>query len=122
MIVELHNLATDPPLFWVEIEAVTVPNEGGKGFIVCFIPRGGFVPYRAEFNLRNYYMRVGDDSIFPMSVILRRLLYSQPLAKIEKRAVLSTECKEHDGRPPDYGNTRSPCRLREGQQRTKITF
>src|SRR5271157_1593181 len=41
---ELHHLATDPPLSGVEIEAITVPNEGGRGFVVCFVPQGAFVP------------------------------------------------------------------------------
>ena len=98
---ELHHLATDPPLSGVEIEAVTVPNEGGKGFVVCFIPQGAFVPYRAEFNIRNYYMRVGDDSIILSPVILRRLFYPQSLAKLEMRVILSTSRKEYEGRMTD---------------------
>ena len=99
---ELHHLATDPPLSGVEIEAVTVPNTGGKGFVVCLIPQGAFVPYRAEFNVRTYYMRVGDDAIIPSPVILRRLFYPQSLAKLEMRAVLSSERREHQGRMTDF--------------------
>jgi hypothetical protein len=98
---ELHHLATDPPLSGVEIEAVTVPNEDGKGFVICFIPQGVFVPYRAEFNIKNYYMRVGDDSIIVSPVILRRLFYPQSLAKLEMRVILSSSRKEYEGRPTD---------------------
>lgn len=86
---ELHHLATDPPLSGVEIEAVTVPNAGGKGFVVCFIPQGAFVPYRAEFNIKNYYIRIGDDSIIPSPVILRRLFYPQSLARVELSVTLT---------------------------------
>jgi hypothetical protein len=99
---ELHHVATDPPLSGVEIEAVTVPNEGDKGFVVCFIPQGAFVPYRAEFNIKHYYMRVGDDSIVPSPVMLRRLFYPQSLAKLKMRAVLSSERKEYEGRMTDF--------------------
>jgi hypothetical protein len=95
---ELHHQATDPPLSGVEIEAVTVPNTGDKGFVVCFIPQGAFVPYRAEFNIKNYYIRVGDDSIVPNPVILRRLFYPQSLAKLEMRVILSREREEYEGR------------------------
>jgi hypothetical protein len=98
---ELHHLATDPPLSGVEIEAVTVPNEGGRGFVVCFIPQGAFVPYRAEFNVRNYYIRVGDDAIVPNPVILRRLFYPQSLAKVEMRVILSSERQAYEGRMTD---------------------
>jgi len=98
---ELHHVATDPPLSGVEIEAVTVPNDGGRGFVVCFIPEGAFVPYRAEFNIRNYYIRVGDDAIVPSPVILRRLFYPQSLAKLEMRVILSTERKEYEGQMTD---------------------
>lgn len=94
---ELHHVATDPPLSGVEIEAVTVPDEGGKGFVVCFIPQGAFVPYRAEFNIKNYYIRVGDDSIVPSPVMLRRLFYPQSLARLEMRVVLSSARKDCGG-------------------------
>src|SRR5208337_179338 len=61
----LHHEATDPPLTGVRVEPFTDPTEGRKGFVVCLIPQGDFVPYRAEHSDRQYYIRVGDDSIIP---------------------------------------------------------
>ena len=90
---ELHHQASDPPLSGVEIEPVRDPNEGGKGFVVCFIPQGVFVPYRAEYSNNQYYIRVGDDSIVPRPAILRRLFYPQSLARIEMSVVLSNHEK-----------------------------
>jgi hypothetical protein len=86
---ELHHQATDPPLQGLDVRAVIDPNEGGKGFVVCFIPEGQFVPYRAEHCAMHYYVRVGDDSIVPNRAILRRLFYPQSLAKFKMSVVLS---------------------------------
>ncbi|WP_165227275.1 RNA-binding domain-containing protein [Aquisphaera insulae] len=80
-LMQLHHLATNPPLSGVEVHAVT--DEGEKGFVVCYIPQGRFVPYRAEFDINQYYIRVGDDSVVPSPVILRRLFFPQSLARIE---------------------------------------
>lgn len=79
---ELHHQATDPPLPGIDVQAVSDFAEGGKGFIVCFIPQGEFVPYRAEYSGSQYYVRVGDDSIVPNRVVLRRMFYPQSLAKL----------------------------------------
>ena len=98
---ELHHMATDPPLSGVEMEAVTVPDEGGKGFVVCFIPQGHFVPYRAEFNINNYYVRIGDDSIVAPRVFLRRLFYPQSLARVETSVELSKTQKLIDNKSVD---------------------
>jgi hypothetical protein len=94
---ELHHQATDPPLPGVEITPVSDPGEGGKGFVVCFIPQGSFVPYRAEYSNRNYYIRVGDDSIIPSPVILRRLFYPQSLARIEAFVRLTSAERQSAG-------------------------
>ena len=59
------------------------------------------MPYRAEFNIKNYYIHVSDDSIIPSPVILRRLFYPQSLAKLEMRVILSSSRKECDGVPTD---------------------
>jgi hypothetical protein len=78
----LHHESTDPPLPGIRIEAYTDSNKGGKGFVVCYIPQGDFVPYRAEYAQKQYFIRVGDDSIIPGRVILRRLFYPQSMAKL----------------------------------------
>ena len=93
---ELHHLATDPPVDGIDIQAVEDLGESGQGFVVCFIPQGQFVPYRAEFNIKNYYIRIGDDSIIAPPVILRRLFFPQSQAKLEMRVVLASERKERE--------------------------
>ena len=49
---ELHHQATNPPLSGIKIHSVIDPNESGKGFVVCFIPEGKFVPYRGSIPVR----------------------------------------------------------------------
>jgi hypothetical protein len=90
---ELHHQATDPPLPGIDVRAISDPGEGGKGFVVCSIPQGEFVPYRAEHSAKQYYVRVGDDSIVPHRVMLRRLFYPQSLARLEMSVVVMMERK-----------------------------
>jgi hypothetical protein len=85
---ELHHIATDPPVGDIDIQSVEDPNSQGGGFVVCFVPVGNFVPYRAELNIKNDYIRIGDDSIITPPVFLRRLFYPQSLARIVMRAAL----------------------------------
>jgi hypothetical protein len=87
-LMELHHEATDPPLTGAQAVPVIDPSEGGKGFVVCYIPQGEFVPYRAEHCQRHYFIRVGDDSIIPNRVMLRRLFYPQSLAKLKMSVVM----------------------------------
>ena len=88
---ELHHQATDPPLPGIEIKTVADPNEAGQGFVVCFVPAGDSVPYRAEHCEYQYYMRVGDSSVVPSRVMLRRLFYPQSLARPEISVVAKLE-------------------------------
>ena len=68
---ELHHLASDPPIQGVEVEAVPDPADPARGFVVCFIPENGVKPVRAEHAGKQFYIRVGDDSVVPSTALLR---------------------------------------------------
>ena len=72
---ELHHLATDPPIQRVEIETVPDPAHPARGFLICYVPESSVKPVRAEQAGKQFYIRVGDDSVVP-SVALLRLLFA----------------------------------------------
>lgn len=72
-LMELHHLATDPPIQGVEVEAVPDPADASRGFVVCFVPENGVKPVRAEHAGKQFYIRVGDDSVVPSTALLRAL-------------------------------------------------
>jgi hypothetical protein len=48
-LMELHHLATDPPIQGVEVEAVLDPVDTSRGFVVCFVPENSeYVPQRVR--------------------------------------------------------------------------
>ncbi|WP_406699171.1 hypothetical protein V5E97_09860 [Singulisphaera sp. Ch08] len=87
----MHHEATDPPLPGIRVEPF-IDSVDGKGFVVCYIPQGEHVPYRAEHNQKQYFLRVGDDSIVPSRVILRRLFFPQVQPRFEITTTLEYEC------------------------------
>lgn len=74
---ELHHQATEPPVLGVEIEAYSIPNGKGEGFVVCFIPESPFRPHRAEHADRQFIIRAGDDFVTASVSLLRNLFYPQ---------------------------------------------
>lgn len=55
---DLLTAATDPPLAGVEIEPYGIPGNPGKGFVVCYVPKGDLKPYRSDQFDRNYHVRI----------------------------------------------------------------
>ena len=56
---ELHRGATDSPLGHVEIKAFLLPEDPGRGFVVCFVPEGEYKPYRSELAEQQYFLSRG---------------------------------------------------------------
>lgn len=67
--------ATDPPVPDIQIEAFEDPAEGGKGFVVCYIPESPYKPHRAELEGRRWVMRSGDNFVDLPVAVLRSLFY-----------------------------------------------
>jgi hypothetical protein len=95
---ELLHDAADPPVPGVRIEAFEDPNEGGMGFVVCFVPASPYAPHRAEHADKNYYMRWGSSTAPPSVSVLRRLFYPRHQPVLSVRTQLSY-IKE--GQPPN---------------------
>jgi Putative DNA-binding domain len=72
---ELHLQATDPPVPGVRIEAYPDPSNGGKGFVVCYIPESDYKPHRAETANRRWMMRIGSNFVDVPPPVLRSLFF-----------------------------------------------
>jgi hypothetical protein len=92
-LMELHHVATDPPIPGVEVEHVGDP--AGGGYVVCYIPEGNAKPYRAE-NVKNhpYYIRIGDDSVIPPPSILRNLFF--PQTRMSLQFTITSWCRKSE--------------------------
>lgn len=69
---DLLRDATESPVQGVQIEPI--PNPGGGGFVVCFVPNGNDKPYRSAVD-GVYYMRVQDGFISMSRSLLRSLFF-----------------------------------------------
>lgn len=92
----LHG-ATDPPLSGVELFHVLDPDSDGRGFVICFIPPGELVPYRAERSDRQYYLRINGSSEVPQRATLARLFYPHSLCRLRLRVKIRAEQKPMQG-------------------------
>ena len=64
------------------IEFFPIDCDGG-GFVVCLIPEGKHKPYRAELDpKRQYYQRVGDNSVVIPHSLLRSLFYPKSAPRL----------------------------------------
>jgi hypothetical protein len=64
-----------PPVAGVHIDSVPDPEDGNRGYVVCYIPESANKPHRAELAGRNYYLRIGDSSVVPPVSLLRSLFF-----------------------------------------------
>jgi hypothetical protein len=75
-LMELHHVATDPPIAGVRVEPILTP--AGDGFVVCLVPESRDKPHRAELvKNKPYYIRVGDDFVVTPHPILRAMFFPQ---------------------------------------------
>src|SRR5207249_12045924 len=52
------------------------PAEGGKGFIVCYIPESAYKPHRTELGgAKRWMMRIGDSFVDVPPSVLRSLFH-----------------------------------------------
>lgn len=72
---ELHHQATDPPVPGVEFLAIPDSAEGGRGFVVCYIPESDYKPHRAELASKRWTIRVGDSFVDTPVPFLRSLFF-----------------------------------------------
>jgi hypothetical protein len=81
--------ATNPPVMGVEY--LTVADQAGEGFIVCFVPQSAHKPHRAEWAGKQYYYRAGDDFLPAEPAMLRYLFYprNHPILRISARLAIS---------------------------------
>jgi Putative DNA-binding domain len=84
-LLELHSVATDPPVQGVQIESYIEAATRQDGFVVCFIPEGSARPHRAEHASRQYYIRCGDDFLVPNVSLLRLLFYPYARSRVTPR-------------------------------------
>lgn len=85
---ELHHDSNDPPVQGVEFLVCSDPADGGKGFVVCYIPESSHKPHRAEHCGKTFSIRVGDSFVQPNVSILRSMFYPQvsPWLEMEIKA------------------------------------
>jgi hypothetical protein len=94
-LIELQRQATDPPLGNVEIEAYSLPSAPGKGFVVCFVPEGGYKPYRTEDGKKSQFMiRAGDSFVVMSRSMIQSMFYPHSQAVFRVNAHLSWELKD----------------------------
>jgi len=80
-LMELHHVATDPPIPGVEVIPISSNKHGKRGFVVCFVPESHFAPHRAEHCANKpFFIRVGDDFVPAGVSMLRRLFYPHSTA------------------------------------------
>jgi hypothetical protein len=83
-LMQLRGLAADPPLPNVEIKGYEHPDKPGTGFVVCFVPEGGFKPYRTnDGNASQFYLRSGDTFSVMSRSLIQSMFYPRPLAKFQ---------------------------------------
>ena len=75
-LIELQNDAVDPPIVGVDVRPV-LKKGSPEGFVVCHIPESSFLPHRAMWAEREYYMRTGDSNRPIPTALLRRMFYPQ---------------------------------------------
>ena len=95
---ELHHVATEPPVLGIEIVAVPDPQNHARGFVVCYVPESAFKPVRAEHAGRQFYIRAGDDSIVPSVTLLRSLFAPGSFAELTVKIRVEHWPKEPDVR------------------------
>lgn len=72
----LQHQTADPPVPDIKIEAFEDPAEGGKGFVVCYVPESAYKPHRAELGSgKRWVMRIGDSFVDVPPSVLRSLFY-----------------------------------------------
>lgn len=81
-LVELHHMASDPPIGGVEVEVIEDPDDKSRGFVVCYIPESALKPARAEYAGRQFYVRIGDDFVVPGTALLRALFVPNSNARL----------------------------------------
>jgi hypothetical protein len=90
-LIEFQRGAVDPPLANVETEAFPLPDDPGKGFVVCYVPEGPFKPYRSEQAGQQWFMRAGDNTVVMSRSVLQSLFYPRSKAVFRVRVTLSWE-------------------------------
>jgi hypothetical protein len=88
---QLHHQATDPPIPGVRVEAIPDPAEGGRGFVVCYVPESDYKPHRSEAAGKRWVMRVGDSFVDVPPAVLRSLFFPQRRSYLFLRAAPRTE-------------------------------
>jgi len=90
----------EPPVSHVEIEAIVVDAEQGKGILICHIPESLAKPHKSIHGSKpDFYLRI-HDGCFPCPVSLLRslfLLNSDPNLVIELKFSLQLTTPRSDG-------------------------
>jgi hypothetical protein len=84
---ELARKATDPPILGTEVEAFPLPEDGSKGYVVCYVPEGPQKPYQTADG--RYMLRINDNFEPLPPSLLRMMFYPRPTVKFMARVTLT---------------------------------
>jgi hypothetical protein len=87
-LMQLHHVATDPPVAGVDVRPVLDTGTSDEGFVVCYVPESSYKPHRAEYvEGKPYFIRAGDDFVMPSPALLRHLFYPKTSAVLQIVAI-----------------------------------